>query len=63
MQALHGLKRVVQLIFDGEIYSLAWIATRNGLKRPRSPATITPSLVQSQNAQANSKKAKAVNGK
>ncbi|HEY6348495.1 MAG TPA: hypothetical protein VI636_03695 [Candidatus Angelobacter sp.] len=49
------MKRVAQLIFDGEIYFLAWIAARNRLKRPNAAGA--------QIQQAAQKKAKAVNGK
>ena len=63
MQTLHRLKRVVQLIFDGEIYSLAWIAAKNGLKRSQPPAPFAQSLTQSETMETKSKKAKAVNGK
>lgn len=62
MQALHPLKRVVQLIFDGEIYSLAWIAAKNGLKRTQPPAPIAQSPAQSETIESKTKKAKAVNG-
>lgn len=62
MQALQPLKRVVQLIFDGEIYSLAWIAAKNGLKRSQPPAPIAQSLAHSKTMETESKKAKAVNG-
>ena len=62
MQTMHRLKRVVQLIFDGEIYSLALIAAKNGFKRPQLSATVVPPLVQTQKIQDESKKAKAVNG-
>jgi len=62
MQTLHRLKRVVQLIFDGEIYSLALIAAKNGLKRPHPSAPVAPSLVKTDTMQTESKKAKAVNG-
>jgi len=63
MQTLHRLKRVVQLIFDGEIYSLALIAAKNRLKRPQLSAPVASPLMQTQKVQAESKKAKAVNGK
>lgn len=55
MQILQGMKRVVQLICDREMYSLAWIAAKNELKRPQASASQVP--------QAEQKKAKAVNGK
>ena len=63
MQALHRLKRVVQLVFDGEMYSLAWIAAKNGLKRTQPPAPIAQSLARSETMESKAKKAKAVNGK
>ena len=62
MQTLHRLKRVVQLVFDGEIYSLALIVARNRLKRPQLSAPVASPLV-TQNVQDESKKARAVNGK
>ena len=62
MQTLHRLKRVVQLIFDGEIYSLALIAAKNGFRRPQLSAPVAPPLVQTQNIKDDRKKAKAVNG-
>lgn len=54
MQILQRVKRVVQLVFDGEIYSLAWLAAKNSLKPPRNSG---PQIVE-----AKQKKAKAVNG-
>ena len=55
MQILLRVKRVAQLIFDGELYSLAWIVARSRLKRPNAAGV--------QVQQAAQKKAKAVNGK
>lgn len=63
MQTLHRLKRVVQLVFDGEIYSLALIVAKNRLKRPQLSAPVASPLVQTQNVQDENKKARAVNGK
>lgn len=52
MVALERVKRVVQLVFDGEIYSLAWVAAKNRLKRPQAAkATVE---------QPRQKKAKAI---
>ncbi|HEY6249864.1 MAG TPA: hypothetical protein VI685_07865 [Candidatus Angelobacter sp.] len=55
MQILLRMKRVAQLIFDGEIYSLARIAAQNRLKKTYAPGP--------QVEPAKQKKAKAVNGK
>ena len=54
MQIFQRIKQVVLLIFDREIYWLAWLATRNQFKKPvgADEAAI----------QTEKKRAKAVNG-
>jgi hypothetical protein len=55
MQIFEWMKRAIQLVFDPEIYCLAWLAVRNQLRRPRSQ-----DLASDQNKK---KRAKAVNSR
>jgi len=56
MKTLQRLKRVAQLIFDGEIYLLAWIAVKNLIKRPHVSGSAPQQPVKMEQ-----KKAKAMN--
>jgi hypothetical protein len=58
MQILQPLKRVAKLVFDGEIFSLAWVTAANSLKRPSGAVAVKPP-----EAPPEPKKASAVNTK